>query len=670
MFSIFNPIKDKIKPDVKLSKDEEEERNEVIDFIRDQWENHPLKGEELLKRAYYHAWVNGYHYMNYDIAANKLYKKIPTGSEKHRSKINYVGKNQNISIAKILKDQPTLIALPMSSSMKDIKSARIANAIFENAFAQNEIDLAGKEYDVMKVANSYGTGWWQIPWNPLLKHGKGDYQVSVHDDFEVFPDPSARDYWTMEWYIHAYLQDITKLERLYPKMKGKIKQWVNNESEQSRNLYTPDYYSQNAKCFEGKAFVLEFLARPGGRWDKGKKVILINLSLLAMFGDNPYHEYGELAMDMVPFVWESEVGKIHGKSGVADQIPLNKEIDKICSMTMENIKKTAAFMLMLPRGSQKAKDFVAGKVQTIEYNPDQGGKPIFPDPPTMPSYVPNHLMFLIGAQKDMAAVHEVSEGQLPARGSQMSGSALKLLQDSEMVQHAPIMRRLKISLSIAGQLILKHVQKHYTEPRLLTLTGPHKRHEVISFMGCDLDGAVDIKGEVGSALNTSAAAKIEGTIALWKEGILQAAEEGSKAAKKVLSSLEFGQDKDLYNIDGVQEARIQRVIDLIIEKHQFMDVEDWEDHGAYIQALKEIMLSPDYEEYEDDVKRIFSKQMQYHQGRMAHQPPPSGPPAPGGADTGTVDVPTTSAEMNMGMATGSPSGPQGSVSLSEEGSVQ
>jgi hypothetical protein len=677
IFSIFKKG-DKLAPEEKLNKDEIEERREVVDFVRDQYATHPLKGEELLKRAYYKAWVDGYHYMNYDVPKNKLYKVVPTASEKHRSKINYVGKNQSIAVAKILKDSPTLIALPMSSSMGDIKSARIANAIFQNALSQNEVDLTGKTFDVMKVANSYGTGWWKIPWNPLLKPGKGgkpmgDYQVTVHDDFEVFPDPSARDWWTMEWYIHAYLQDIAKLERLYPKMKGKIKPWVNNESEQSRNIYTSDYYSQSSKCFEGKAFVLEFLARPGGKWERGKKVILINQELLAKYGDNPYmqkgKEYGEFAMDMVPFVWDSEVGKLHGRSGVVDEIPINKEIDKICSMTMENIKKTAAMKVLLPNGSQKPTDFISDKVHFVMYNPDNGGKPIFPDPPSMPSYVPNHLMFLIGAQKDMAGVHEVSEGQLPERGSQMSGSALKLLQDSEMVQHSPVMRRLKISMGIAGQLILKHVQNHYTEPRLLTLTGPHKRHEVIEFLGSDLNGSVDIKLEIGSAFNTSAAAKIEGILSLFKEGVLQEAEKGSKAARKVLESLEFGQVDEIYQMEGLQEARVQWVIDRILKDHKVPDVYDWENHDVYIQSLQELMLNPDFQEKEDDVKKIFNDQMAYHQ-QMKAMPAPAVPPnSAGGSPTGTVDVPTQAAEQNMSLAQGSNMPVDGTVAFPEEGVV-
>jgi hypothetical protein len=653
-FSRFDDDKDKVQKDPKLSKDEEEELRSVLVFVKDQYANHPLKGEPLLKRAYNKAWVDGYHYMTYDFSkSNKLFKETASPSERHRSKINYVGKNQNIAVSKILKDTPMLLALPTSSSINDIKSARIANAVFQNAFSQNEIDMAGKTFDVMMVANSYGTGWWKIPWNPLLKKGKGDYHITVHDDFEVFPDPSARDWWTMEWYIHAYLQDITKLERLYPKLKGRIKQWANNESEQSRNIYTPDYYSQNPKCFEGK----EFLARPGGRWDKGKKLILINMELPAKFGDNPYAKYGEWAMDMVPFVWEGEVGKLHGRDGVSDQIPINKEIDKICSMTMENIKKTAAMKLLLPQGSQKPTDFISDKVQFVFFNPDNGGKPVFMETPAMAPYVPNHLMFLIGSQKDMAGVHEVSEGQLPERGSQMSGSALKLLQDSEMVQHSPVMRRLKISMSIAGQLILKHVQNNYTEPRLLTLTGPHKRHEVIKFLGADLDGSVDIKLEIGSAFNTSAAAKVEGTLSLWKEGVLQAAEEGSKAAKKVLTALEFGQSDDLYNLDGVQSARIQWALDQIVVNHRVPDKYDWEDHDAYITAYREYMLGGDFDEKEDAVKEILNNEMSYHLQQKQLQAggqPATGVMTPGaGAEQGTVDVPTQAGEESMSLAEGS-----------------
>lgn len=672
IFSLFDP-KAKVKPDVKISKIEEEERRELVDFVKESYLNHPIKGEELLNRAYYKAWVDGYHYMTPSIVQNKLIKEVPMGDDRHRSKINFTGRNLNIAVAKVLKDAPVLIAVPMGTEMKDIKTARISNAVFENAFAQNEVDLTGKTFDVEKIAYQDGTGWMKIQWNPLLRGGKGDYQITVHDDFEIYPDPSARDWWSMEWCIHAYLQDVVKLESIYSNLKGKIQPWHNDENAQSRNLYTRDWYANNPKTYQGKAFVLEFVARPSAKWPKGKKLILINLQILAKYGPNPLAVKGfgdYFSMNFVPFVWESQVGKLHGRSGVIDQIPLNKEINKICSMTMENIKKTAAMKLFLPQGTQKGQNFVAPKNHIVYFNPDQGGKPMHVDPPSMPSYVPNHLAFLVGTQQDMAGIHEVSMGQLPERGSQMSGSALKLLQDSEMVQHSPTMRRLKGSLGIVGQMILLFVQKYYTEPRVLTLTGEHKRHEVVEFMGADLNGAVSVKLQIGSAFNTSASAKIEGILSLYKEGVLQEAEKGSKAARKVLASLEFGQVDEIYQMESLYEARAQWVIDIMINERRVPDLFDWENHDVHIQALQEYMLNPDFQEKDDELKAIFNTQMNYHIQKKQEQAsgkPPTAPVQPPPQADGSP-MPLQAAESNMMMAEGpgAQAGPE-SIQFPEEG---
>ena len=648
---------EKVKKDEKLSKEETEDRQEVVDFIKKQYEGHPLKGEEQLRRAYYKAWVDGNHYMRIDTTANKLTKETSsTKNLKHRSKINYMRKNRNIAVAKVMKDQPVLNCIPMGGTIRDIKAARVGKAIFENAFAQNEINLTGKCFNTLKIAYSMCTGWWKIGWNPLLLGGKGNYQVTVHDDFEIYPDPSATDWWSMDWCIHAYLQDVVKIERLYPKLKGKIKEWHNNENTQNRNLYTLDYYTNNPKTYQGKAFVLEFVARPGGRWDKGKKVILLNFELVAKYGDNPFAKFGEFfSMNFVPFVWEEENGQIHGVAGVPDQIPINKEINKICSMTMENIKKTAAMKVLLPRGSSKAEDWISDKVHVGYYNADGGGKPIFPNPPSMPSYVPNHLTYLVGTQQDMAGIHEVSMGQLPERGSQMSGSALKLLQDSEQVQQSPVMRSLKTSLTIAGQLILKIAQEYYTEPRLISICGQNKRHEIVEFMGADLDGSFDIKLEIGSAFNTSAAAKVEGLLSLWKEGIIQEAEKGSKAARKVLAALEFGQVDEIYQLESIQEAKAQWVLTqtLINHKDPMSMISDWENHGIYIQVLQEFMLTPDFQEETDEIKNILNTQMQYHMKmKGSGNAGPTQPPTPGGAEAGPA-VPSMNVDPNMMLAEGS-----------------
>jgi len=641
IFSLFDPDKDKLAKEKKLKSPEQSELDELIDFVKDQYQNHPLKGEEQMKRAYNKAFVEGYHYMRRDFNSNKLQiekSDKSKGAVKTRSKLNYVRRNRKIAIAKIMKDEPVLNAIPNSGSTNDIKAARVARAILENAFSQNEIDLTGKTYDVLQHAYTYGTGWWKITWNPLLMDGKGNFQISVHDDFEIYADPSARDWFSMEWVIHAYLQDIPKLEFLYKNLKGKIHSWGSDENSQNRELFTLDFFSENQNVYKNKAFVLEFVARNCPRWPKGKKLVLINMELPAKYGNNPFSKFGSFfSMNFIPFIWEPNPGKLLGMNAVDDQVPINKEIDKIGSITMENIKKTAAIKIGLPRGSSKAGDIIGDKSHIFYYNSDGGGKPIGFQPPAMPTYVSSYMSFLVGAQQDMAGIHEVSQGQLPERGSQMSGSALKLLQDSEQVQQSPVMRKLKGSLEIAGQFILLVSQNYYIEERFLTLMGRNKRHEILAFIGADLNGSFDVRLTIGSAFNTSAAAKIEGLLALWKEGIIQEAEKGSKAARKVLAALEFGQIEDIYQLEAAQEARAEMVLDIIVQQRKVPKIYDWENMDIYINVWREMMLSGDYMEKDDDLQRILEDQMRWFiemkKGQAQAQPGqdqmalPSGKPA-------------------------------------------
>jgi hypothetical protein len=272
----------------------------------------------------------------------------------------------------------------------------------------------------------------------------------------------------------------------------------------------------------------------------------------------------------------------------------------------------------------------------------------------MPSYVAGHLAYLTGSQQDMAGIHEVSMGQLPERGSQMSGSALKLLQDSEMVSHSPIMRNLKGALGILGQLILKIVQKYYVEERIITLTGEGKRHEVHKFLGANLDGSVDVKSIIASAFNTSAAAKIEGLTSIYKMGILQDAEKGSKAAKKVLRALEFGQDEEVYQLDSAHERKAQWVIEQIMANHAVPDIQPFDNPDIHIQILEEFMLGPDFEEYTDEMKEIFVQRWQQYKA-MQQQKPQEGQGAKPAAPGNGMAMPQQNAETEQMLATGSPS---------------
>jgi hypothetical protein len=660
--NLFSIVSDKLEKkkkepkEEKFTKEDIEERDEVKAFMIDQYENHPLKGMEQSKRALMNAFVLGYHYM--DISTenpNKLTKTPRDPSTKFRSKVNNIRRNQNISVAKVMKDEPVLRCVPTGTSINDIKTARIGNAIFDNAYSQNEIDLTGKTYELLKISNTGGTGWYKIKWNPLLAGKLGDYEITVHDDFEIYPDPSATSWFDMEWCIHAYLQDVYKLERIFPKLKGKIKEWHNNQDSQNRNLYTLDFYYNNMKALQGKALVLEFVSRAGGRYPKGKKAILINYEQLAMYGNNPFWEFGHyFSMNFIPVPWDKVPKRLHGTGAVEDQIPLNKEINKIDTMTMENIRKTVAVKIGLPRGSAKTQDLFSDKVTNFFYDATGGGVPKTLEIPPMPSYVAGHLAYLTGSQQDMAGIHEVSMGQLPERGSQMSGSALKLLQDSEMVSHSPIMRNLKGALGILGQLILKIVQKYYVEERIITLTGEGKRHEVHKFLGANLDGSVDVKSIIASAFNTSAAAKIEGLTSIYKMGILQDAEKGSKAAKKVLRALEFGQDEEVYQLDSAHERKAQWVIEQIMANHAVPDIQPFDNPDIHIQILEEFMLGPDFEEYTDEMKEIFVQRWQQYKA-MQQQKPQEGQGARPSAPGNEMAMPQQNAETEQMLATGSPS---------------
>jgi hypothetical protein len=264
--------------------------------------------------------------------------------------------------------------------------------------------------------------------------------------------------------------------------------------------------------------------------------------------------------------------------------------------------------------------------------------------------------------QDVGGVHEVSMGQLPERGSQMSGSALKLLQDSEMVSHSPVMRSLKSTMGILGQFVLKMAKEYYVEERIINIAGEGRKHEVVKFKNSDLDGAVDVKLQIGSAFNTSAAAKVEGIMSLYEKGIIQDSEKGSKSAKKVLQALEFGQIDEVYQLDSAHERRAQWVIETIVNQRKVPKIEEFDNHEIHIRALEEFMLNPDFEEKEEELKNIFRERWKRHKELLAQQQQqqqPGGdtppPPPPGGAEAGPA-MPSAEVNENMMLASGPPQG--------------
>ena len=336
--------------------------------------------------------------------------------------------------------------------------------------------------------------------------------------------------------------------------------------------------------------------------------------------------------------------KTLGDSAIADQIPLNKDLNANLSYSMETMRKVGGAKVMVPTGSNVKPVEIDGAVgQFVEYNDAAGTKPPFVMGGTgLPAGYADIRSFVAGSLQDVSGNHEVSQGGTPQGSNRISGSALKLLLDSEFIRQSPVMRRFKTSLKILCEIIIRMVKSKYSDTRKLDIVGEGNEYELMEFTKADLKGNFSVTIQLGSAFDSSPSAKIEGLFNLWDRGIPQAATQGDPSAKAIMRALEFGNTQEIVRIEKLHRNKALWVSEMIKKEKKIPDISSEDDHETHIEVLVDSMLAPEfYKETETEIYDQFQKRIDTHrefimernaqvqasqQGQSAPEQNPSGEP--------------------------------------------
>jgi len=656
----------------------EEKEDEVVTDIVSKHRDHPHQGDAGRKKAWYRAFYEGHQWTK--IKDNKIESAKKKAGLLHYSKINKIKPNCQVAVSRLVKEQPEVLAEPIGIDQRNEQTARAASQLLVNAWESNEHNLIVKEYAAGKNAYVTGNSYWKIVWDPtkyatVSKAGMyadkdddgneiegtkkwrdstekmvGDWNCTVHDDFDVYADPSARDYWDIQWMIHRYTAPVAELKRTYKEFADGIEVMAASEVEEDRYLYVTKEYKSTDEIFKDRAFVLEYWERPTAENKNGRKVVIINNFLKVYDKGNPHAKFGQqFSLPFAPFWWDKESDKFMGVSAVKDQISPQKDTNLLYSLIMINARLTASKKWGFPKGTLPNINTMTNLPNVFEFNQYGGGQPVGIGGDPLPDYVSRHLQTLDAAQRDIAGVHEISQAQMPERGTGLPAAGMKILMDSEAVKDAPNMRHLKMSLTIAAEIILRLIRHHYKEPRYMKILGEGNKYELKAFMGSDLEGSFNIVLKVSSAMNTSAAAKTDVAMNLWDREVFQAAMDPNdprhKAAKKLLQVLEFGSLDKLYKTDRLQENKARLNLELV-RAGEMPDITEAEDPSVMLQHIGDFMLTEEFLELDDDMQdAIISMYASYKQNAQMGQPQPEGAPPQAGA-------PVDAAQQEQAMMTG------------------
>lgn len=652
----------------KKEKEKKKINDELAKDIFDLYSLHPVKKDGHRERAYSRSFYEGHHYVTRNVPEPESYLEyLSSPGGKHRSKVNQIRKNTQLSVNKILKDAPIPMGVPMGEEDDDKKSAEVSTKLLEQLFRSEKLNVHGKLYSAKTWAFIHGTGWLHPYWDPNSGRyvGKskdedevvlreGDVGLKVFDDFSFYPDPESTDYFDMRWGLVATLESKDDVKAKYPKLAPEAYQRWEQTGSGSNHRFSVDDFKRNTlstgnDSYDDKVFVIEYWERPTEKHEEGRHIVVLNEKYIAHNGLNIYclkkeikigktkvavrDIYADFNLPFIPDYYVKLMDSIYGQSQTTDMIPLNKDLNKIVSMAMENITHTAVNKILTPRGcniSAEAFDGTGG--EKIEYDETSSDPPRYMQGAPLPPGITDFRAYFTGTIMDIAGVHEVSQGQLPTGGSQMSGTALKMLTDAEFLRSQDAMKHAKRTIKILSKFFLALMKENYTEKRTISIIGKDNQFSYDSYSNADLSGTVDVVFEIGSLLDASATAKTEGLFNSWDRGIMQSASAGDPIAMEVLELLGLpgSGSKDLISAKKMARAKAQWMVGELLSGKEY-PILPYDDHKTCIEELVKETRRKEIYEAKDGMKQIailtnaiaeHQKYLQQQQAQQQQQAPP------------------------------------------------
>lgn len=598
--------------------------------------------------------------------------------------INRVRPTVRTEISRMTSQKPMATVKPASAEDEDIIAAEAGEAIWEYISDEKGFDTAFKQASFW--VSTCGVGYVKIAWDDDADDKqmddtiKGDFCFSAPTPFHIFvPDLLEQDIQRQPFVLHAYTMSVEDVkDRFADKLDKNMKPSVvgTNEIFETRYLNLVGTES-NAK--PDSSLVIEAWIKPGATnlFPNGGMVILVDKTIVYTSDQGIPYDHGKF-----PFVKIENVpsGSYYSTSTIEDLIPIQKEINRSRSQTVENRNATAKAGYFVQDGSIDINRWTSKPGQLIPIKP--GFKEPVPIPvPPMPAYISEERQEMLRDWEDMSGQHQVSKGGAPSGVT--AATAINFLQERDDSFMASVFDSIESATEDAANQSLQLAVQYWDEPRMIKATGMDQSFSVLMLKGSDIKNGTDIRIDQGTALPTSQAAMRAFVTDLMNRGMIP--------ADKGLEMLDLPNMRSYYQLVKVDENQAKRenmkLANLPVEevqmaaqqaqalKQQFLDthmmdentarqdpvtsqlldkfdrpmlpVNDYDNDDVHIFSHQNFQKSQRYENLDQSIKDQFEKHVQAHkdkqasaqltqlmQGGMAGGGQPGGQPGMPGADSG------------------------------------
>lgn len=538
-----------------------------------------------------------------------------TKRDKLRRTVNYTMPLWRSLLARMIQLKSRISVTPETQDDRDIAAARVGQEVLEDfwfrANKSNPVvcqDLGGMLKVLLRLFNYLtvcGRGWLMPYFNPqsldrvnlndeIINGPVGAVEVKPYSPFDVFMSPSR--YWVAT-------QDVMSVEQIADLYNVEVEAediGLTNTDRQLQRLLNGQNMEESK--FEDSAIVLTFFHLPTKKYPQGQFSIFTSKKMFLKPVALP-EEY-EGTLPLFKFGYLDIMGGDYPQGMVEQLIPLQEDYNYTAER-LAGYKKWLAGKLLMPIGCRPETSWNDEIGQIVKYDAT-GGKPEYMAGGSPPVFIIREFDRIRRDMEDIAATHDTSMSRVPS--GIKSGIGIENLTESDKSQIAPQLIDTEQQLSFFAHRVLKIMEKRYTEPRLVGITGKNLAVDVRIFKGENLQGEKRVEISLGSNLPSNKEARAA--------RIIDLADRGWIGKEKGLELLEFGDVEGIFHDIDKQQERVE-----IMEMSKGVDVipAEWENHTVRIAELTDFLKSSDYRKLSPEIQNLFIGHLRMHRIYLSNE---------------------------------------------------
>ena len=551
--------------------------------------------------------------------------------------VNYTFKNFRFLAAQMSANPPSVVVRPTSSDTDDRRKADAADRLVRHAIRkykmQKRMDHAAGR------ALLYGTGWMKTLWDKNEgqldsldeRTGEftmtGDIVIDACSTWDIYLDPFAKEWDDVRYVIERKWMSKEEARMLYPKhFKAIVEQSDKSARTEIRHAFKGRHKLEETPvsvyCYWEKGLPINGMA---GRYVE----FVEDGTIIGEIQKNP-HAFRDAQEDkdappsaQLPFHILTDIDvadQVYGKSFIEYDAEIQDVVNRLDTLTLDNVQSHGTFRMILPEGSEIQEDAISDSPRDIiKVTGNQG--PHYVSPPQSPPDMSALRDRLTAGIDSMAGVNESMFGE---QSRETSGFSMQYATNQGNMIRRLFFNKYVEFVESTYKSYLNIIRDNWAIPEVISVLGKEKAFESMEISGADIDSGFDIVVEYGASLSLDPTSRREEIMQL-----MPVFEKYGIDGKTIVRMLKLNELDGLYDINDRARERQQEVFEEIIAGNGdvYVKPEELQEHDGRLAYCYEYVEGAEFRDLKPRVQRLIK-----HHIRQREEMKASGLGAPTGQE--------------------------------------